>query len=407
MKTICFVVPMYPAISETFITNQIVEAKMKGYKVLVLTHRLGSIEQSSQQGLVEKHAILKDTIVIDYKIPKSKLKRLFVGLFPIVRYFKYWIRKSHASMRHRVINLPFLLKFYNRLRHVDVIHIQFAAGGRDIAEMIEIGLIRAKVITTFHGHDAHYTNEKELKSLQDLYRVLFKVSDFVTVNTPYLGTKVTALGCEKDKLHVIHMGVDVAYFKSNLPKQFPVKQEIKLISIGRLIEFKGFEYAINAVKLLVDKGTQVHYTIVGEGRLFESLIDQIQSLKLEKHVLLVEKKNQNEIKNLLEMNHVFLMSSITDRTGRSESQGVVTAEAQAMGLPVVAFNNGGIPYTIRDGETGVLVDEKDVAAYAKAILELISHSDRYQMMSEQAREFASAEFSNSLMSKQFMKLYDN
>jgi colanic acid/amylovoran biosynthesis glycosyltransferase len=407
MKNICFVVHTFPSISETFVTNQIIGAKKQGYSVCVLTYKLGSLEQSSQRDLIEKYEILNDTIIIDYKFPKTKLKRLVLGLLPTIKYYRYWVKPINVSMKHRILNWPFFLEFYSKLRHIDVFHIQNAMLGRGIAEMKENGLLKAKLVTTFHGHDAHYRNEKVLKQLQNFYRILFKVSDYVTVNTPYLETQVVALGCERKRIYVIPMAIDVDYFKSDLAKELPDKSEIKLISVGRLIEFKGFEFAINAVKLLIKNGMQVHYTIVGEGVLFDCLQDQIDALKLKGFVKLVGKKNQNDIKILLQTHHLFLMSSITDSTGRSETQGVVTAEAQAMGLPVVAFNNGGIPYTIRDGQTGVLVESKDVGAYSQAILELISHPDRYQLMSQKARELASTEFSNTLMSKRFTKLYEN
>ena len=62
---------------------------------------------------------------------------------------------------------------------------------------------------------------------------------------------------------------------------------------------------------------------------------------------------------------------------------------------------------IRDGETGVLVPEKDVTSYANAILELINHPKRYQNMSQQAREFAVNNFSNQLMMERFSALYEN
>src|SRR5690606_531712 len=103
-----------------------------------------------------------------------------------------------------------------------------------------------------------------------------------------------------------------------------------------------------------------HYTIVGDGPLFQSLQDQIHSLRLQEYVALIGERSQQDIKILLESHHIYLMSSVTDSSGRCETQGVVTAEAQAMGLPVVAFDAGGVPYTILDGKTGILVKEKDV-----------------------------------------------
>jgi colanic acid/amylovoran biosynthesis glycosyltransferase len=406
MKTICFVVPEFPSVSATFVTHQIVGAKQQGYHVCILTYKLGSLEQSSQRELIEYHDLLKNTRVIDYQIPKPKLKQLFVGLFLILKYFKFWIKPSAVSMKHRILNWPYLLKFYAKLRAIDVFHVQFALGGTAIAEMKDNGLLKGKLITTFHGHDAHYKNEMVLKKLQNSYRILFKVADYVTVNTPYLETNVLSLGCKREKLCVIPMAIDVAYFKSDVIKELPVNKDIKLISVGRLIEFKGFEYAINAIKLLVENGVAVHYTIVGDGVLFDSLQEQILTLKLENHVRLVGKKSQDEIRKLLETHHIYLMSSITDSKGRCETQGVVTAEAQAMGLPVVAFDNGGIPYTIIDGETGVLVPEKDLEGYSQAILEMIKQPECYHKMSIQAREFAINNFSQAQMTERFVTLYE-
>lgn len=407
MKTICFVVPEFPSTSATFVTNQIVGAKQLGYHVYVFTNRLGDLEQASQRDLIENYAILKHTIVIDYQIPKTKLKQLFLGLFYIVKYFKYWSKPAQVSLEHRILNWPFIINFYQNYKNMDVYHVQFALGGTGIAEMKDIGLIKAKLITTFHGHDAHFKNRHVLKYLCNSYSTLFKVSDYVTVNTHFLKTQVIKLGCPKDRLKVIPMAIDVAYFKPESINELPVGNTVKLISIGRLIEFKGFEYAIQTVKLLVDKGIDVSYTIIGEGNLFNALQKQVQSLKLQNHVTLVGKKSQEFIKQALERSHIYLMSSITDRTGRCETQGVVTAEAQAMGLPVIAFNSGGVPYTLHDGETGILVPEKDVEAFAQAILKLISHPDRYLLMSKQAREYAVANFSHGQMAKLFSKLYES
>jgi len=406
MKTVCFVVPAYPVTSETFITNQIIQAKKNGYSVTVLTHKLGQIEQSSQRDLLEEYSILDNTILVNLDIPKSQLKRFLVGLGLIFKYFKYWIRIPGLSLRYRIINSPYLFRFYDQLRHIDVFHIQFAAAGRGVAEMKACGFIQAKMITTFHGHDAHFANNQQLKSLQELYRFIFKFSDFITVNTPFLGQIVTQLGCDPEKLRVVFMGIDVSYFKSNQVRIGLLENEVKLISVGRLVTFKGFRFAIEAVKLLVESGLKVQYTIVGEGKLFDALQKQIHALNLENYVALVGKKSQDEIKHLLTTNDVFLMSSITDPTGRCETQGVVTAEAQAMGLPVVAFNNGGIPYTIIDGKTGVLVTEKDIEGYAKAIKSLIENKKSYQLISKAAIQFASSKFSNSLMIQRFIALYD-
>ncbi|WP_460219707.1 glycosyltransferase [Psychroserpens sp. MEBiC05023] len=406
MKKICFVLPVFPAVSETFITNQIIQLKQKGYDVVILTHKLQSIEESSQKELILKYDLLKKVIEVDYEIPISKLSRLIKGLLPIVRYLKSWVKTPNISFRHRFINLPYLLKFYGKLRHIDVFHIQFAVGSRGIAEMTENGLLNAKVVTTFHGYDAHYSNENQLNSLKARYKTLFDISDFITVNTGYLVPKVIALGCDKQKIKTIPMGIDVNYFKSTDVKQLPLNDVVHLISIGRLKALKGFEFAIKAVKLLIDQEVKVNYTIVGVGNLYNRLQALITQLGLDNEIQLVGKKSQDELKTLLKTHHIYLMSSITNAKGQSEAQGLVTAEAQALGLPVVAFNSGGLSETILNNETGFLVPEKNIEAYANAILKLINDPDRYQEMSNLARDFVVEKFSNELMTSRFIKLYN-
>ncbi len=405
MKTICFVVPNFPVASETFVTNQIIALKKKGYNVCVLAHNLKAIEQSTQKKLLEEYGILENVVEINYKLPKSNIVRLGLGIIPIIKYFKYWLKTPHLSIKHRFTNLPYVLNFFSNFRHVDVFHIQFANGGKPIEVMSENGFLQAKIITTFHGHDAHYKNDKELKSLQQRYKNLFTVSNFVTVNTSYLVPKVMALGCDKNKIEVVPMGIDTEYFNTKISKQLPVDDVVKLISIGRLIKLKGFDLAIDAVKLLVAKGLNIKYTIVGTGQKYNHLQNKIKALQLEKQVELVGYKNQAEIKGLLKSNHIYLMSSITNAKGQAEAQGIVSAEAQAMGLPVIAFDSGGVPDTILNEQTGLLVAEKDIDVYAKAIFKLINDPQRYKMMSLKAQEYANNVYSIDVIANQFLALY--
>src|SRR5690606_13074021 len=184
------------------------------------------------------------------------------------------------------------------------------------------------------GYDAHFETQDRLILLQQRYRLLLKYSQYLTINTNYLSKKVQLLGGEIGKIKIIPMGIDLEFFQSKSEKSISAKATIQLISIGRLVELKGFEYAVKSVKILVDKGFDVQYTIVGEGKDKDTLLQLISKLNLTESVFLVGAKSQTDIKILLEENHIFLMSSITDSTNRAEAQGVVVAEAQAMGLPV-------------------------------------------------------------------------
>jgi len=408
MKTICFVVPTFPNTSETFVTNHVLRAKSHGYTTMVLTRQKLPLERSSQKELLIKHDILKTVQTYNFKIPKAKIPRAFKTVVFLVKYLKYWLQFKELSFKQRYTILPFQLDFYKQFKEVSVFHIQFADAGLELAKMKAIGLISGDIITTFHGYDAHYKDDNQLKDLKSRYKLLLQNSKYITVNTPYLSTQVKSfLKAEyHTKLRVIPMGIDLSFFKTKQNKVIAANTTVHLISVGRLIPFKGAAYAIQSVKKVVDKGYNVQYTIVGEGEERAKLAQMIIDLKLEHHVFLVGAKNQKEIKTLFESHDLFLMSSVTDTANRAETQGVVTAEAQAMGLPVVAFHSGGVPYTILDGKTGFLVKEKDVTAYAESIITLLENPDVYKMMSVTAKAFVLQHFCSSALASQFFELYD-
>ncbi|WP_159023051.1 glycosyltransferase [Formosa sp. L2A11] len=407
MKTICFVVSTFPNTSETFIVNQIIEAKRKGLKVKVLTYSLNPFKESSQEALLNTYGIKEDVLKYSNGIPNNKIKRFGLTLFYIIKFFKYLFKLDGVSFYDTFFIWPFKFEFYSKLKDIDIYHVQFAISGSDLALFISSGGSSSKLITTFHGFDAHFNDYEELKSRQNRYNILLKYSTFLTANTKYLADKIELLGGEKTKLKIIPMGIDVNYFKNEILKILPEDKHINLISVGRLIELKGFSYAIKSVKLLVDKGFDVIYTIVGDGVEFNNLRALILELKLGNNVYLIGKKNQSELKELYNKNHVFLMSSITDSNNRAEAQGVVTAEAQAMGLPIVAFNSGGVSYTIQDKETGFLVEEKNIKSYAYAIEKIITDEILYKEMSKSAINFVKKNFSNEHSSQEFIKLYND
>ena len=183
------------------------------------------------------------------------------------------------------------------------------------------------------------------------------------------------------------IGVDLDFFtpKSH-PKVISKKEKIKLLSVGRLIELKGHEFGIQTVNLLVKKGFNVDYTIIGEGKQYRKLKKLIIKLQLEKHITLFGIGTQEQIKSALEESHVFLMTSIQDKEGREEAQGLVTAEAQSMGLPIVGFRSGGIPHTVTE-YTSVLVEQKDIEGMSHEIIDIILTDNKLSNMSLEARKW--------------------
>ena len=117
-------------------------------------------------------------------------------------------------------------------------------------------------------------------------------------------------------------------------------------------------------------------------------------------------RNQSEIKKWLQESDVFLMTSTFDDCGRRETQGVVTAEAQACGLPVVAFRSGGVPYTLEEGKTGFLAEEKNLTEFTQYLRKLCMDEPLRKKMGQNARKFVEDNFCQTKLAQKQISLYE-
>ncbi|APY07550.1 hypothetical protein BWZ20_04225 [Winogradskyella sp. J14-2] len=392
MKSIIYLTKSFPHKSETFIVNQITAAIEKGFDVGILTYNYLKPSNSSQEDLFSKYKLHQRVNAIDYNIPTN----IFLKLLSLVKlnflFYNYIIKAKNLSFRKRYTLLPFQIQFFKKFKKTDTFHIHFGHASFDIIKLKSLGVIQSKVIITFHGIDAHWLDDVEYNAKKKQYSEVFKYADLITVNSNYLNEKLKKLGCPKNKVIIIPMGVDVNYFKANINYSQHEEGTITLLSIGRLIELKGHEYAIMSISELVKQGYKVKYNIVGNGKLYDKLDNLITRLGIEDSIKLLGHRDQIEIKNLLEKTDIFLMPSTVDITGRAEAQGQVTAEAQSMGVPVVAFNSGGIKDTIIESKTGFLVEDKDIASFSKAIKILIDNEGLRKEMGKNAEEFVRQRF---------------
>ena len=160
--------------------------------------------------------------------------------------------------------------------------------------------------------------------------------------------------------------------------------------MGRLIPLKGHHLGIQVLANLLDKGLDVTYTIIGNGAQMQSLKDQVNTLGIQERVFFKGELSQKKIQELLPQHHCFLMTSVFDGE-RREAYGVVSVEAQSMGLPVIAFDSGGVSSTLDANRSGILVDEGDTSAMTEAVSRLIEEPVLFNKMSTEAQNFASTQ----------------
>jgi len=414
MKKIAFILQFFPDQARTFEVNHIINAANAGYDIRIFPSILRGINDASQAEIIERYGLMDKVVepVPGYsnklRYAKWLLNTFFIDPRNLIPLF---IKTRNPLLFGKdAIKLFFfrrVVQFYGNT-DFDIFHCQYGYNGIIAARLKKLGLLKGKIITTFHGIDAHF-NYKHLKryypsNLRTWLPLLFKHSDLVTANTPYLVNQLLLLGANANKIELLPMGVDTSFF---FPKENPSKKnKIQLLSVGRLSKEKGHELGIKAASNLVKEGLNFDYFIVGDGKEKHHLKSLIEKLNLKKHVKMPGAKTQSEIKKLMQETDVFLMTSTYDETGRREAQGVVTAEAQACGLPVVAFRSGGVPYTLEEGKSGFIAEENNVAEFTQHLRKLCTDGTLRKQMGRNGRKFIENNFSQTKLAQKQISLYE-
>ncbi|WP_431158318.1 glycosyltransferase [Winogradskyella poriferorum] len=407
-KRIVHVVNDFPSKSETFIVNHIVETIKNGYEVSILVNNLHPQSHTSQQLLFDEYGLYKIARTFNPSLPKNKIVRLVKAKFEWLKkpfFLKVFLRTLNKKYgkKSRSLKMWFQTSTFLEYRDVQLFHAHFGVSGKILAEMKEIGAIKGDIFTTFYGIDTFSTNENRA-AIKKYYSDLFSSAKSIITSSSYLANNLKLLEIPIEKLHVNSVGVDLEKFKYQKRK---IDSQIRLVTVGRLIKLKGQDLGIRAVKLLVDKGYKINYSIVGKGEEYINLKNLITELKLEYFVDLKKGNSQQDVIEMLYDSHLFLMTSTKDKMGRAEGQGLVSAEAQATGIPVIGFRCGGVPETIQNGKTGVIIDEINEYSLAIAIKKFIKKPSLINEMGLSARAMVENDFDNHIQSKKIIELYNS
>lgn len=232
--------------------------------------------------------------------------------------------------------------------------------------------------------------------------------DHVFFNSSY--TQKETLKKITPKSHsILHMGVDQDIFKpmskigSRKKLKLPQKQKI-VFAIGRFVEKKGFEYLIEAMSLIKTKDVQL--LIAGFGPLeqkFKALVKENRLGQTVKFVGLVPNKS---VPLWLNACDVFVVPSIVDSGGETETLGIVAVEGIACGKPVIASSVGGLVDVIKKDISGFPVKQKNPEEIAEKIDLLFGKKGLIEKMGKKARKYAQENHSEKQAVDKTMKVYE-
>ncbi|RYL89311.1 colanic acid biosynthesis glycosyltransferase WcaL [Sporolactobacillus sp. THM7-4] len=403
---ILFFVGEFPKLSQTFILNQMTGFIDAGHDVVILAKK-GESGRKVHEDVVKYH-LMDKVIYYGDRRQNSKIAKGAGFLSGLVRHAAGRLFKEgytgRASIKDLIKypNLILLIRKLNQvdLTDVDIIHAHFGPNGILAQKCIELGLLKGRLFTTFHGYDMlRYVKQKG----ENVYRELFRSDCTLLPISRFWGRRCLELGAVPEKLIVHHMGIDVDKFEY-CPA--PDSRVIQIVTAARFVEKKGLEYGIRAVGRLIREGAPVRYLIVGGGPLEYKLRRIISELGLSDQIRLPGWKTQDELIDIMRETHIILAPSVTGSDGDMEGIPVQLMEAMAMGKIVISTRHSGIPELIHHRINGFLVDEKDIDGLRQMISEVISSRSIWGTISENARQTVIDEFNIKSLNTRLLKLFD-
>ena len=185
----------------------------------------------------------------------------------------------------------------------------------------------------------------------------------------------------------------------------PAGREVRLLSVGRLVEKKGQRHQIDACRALARRGRRFRLRIIGEGPLRPALEAQIARAGLGESVELPGERTPAEVEAAYAWADVFWHTGIVDSQGDRDGLPNVVPEAMAHGLPVISSAAGGAAEAVRDGETGLIVDPADAEVLANAVERLAGDAPLRERLGKNGRAWVEENFLAEVNTRRLVRAF--
>ena len=247
--------------------------------------------------------------------------------------------------------------------------------------------LKIPLIVHFHGYDAY--RDDVLQTYGQKYKELFALAQAFVCVSKNMEDQLLGLGCPREKLHLIHYGIDPLLFQpsAKIERRFG-----QFISCGRFVAKKSPFSTIRAFNLVQEKYPESRLTMIGGGELLDECKELCSKLGLIEKVEFAGILSQTEIIKHYQTAFAFLQHSIRTSNNDSEGAPLSIMEASAAGLPVVSTFHAGIPEIIADSVTGFLVNENDIEAMAQKMIRLLEDPKKARSIGKMGQDKIMKEF---------------
>ena len=272
----------------------------------------------------------------------------------------------------QAVHLIYLLILNERStgKKIDHLHAHFAHDPTLIAYLMH-GITGISFSFTAHARDLYQVHEKVLT---DRIRQARAVITCCAANLQYLNRIAPS---QQSKFSLVYHGVNLQDFQP-VPNRdaSSVPEKPIVLSVGRLVEKKGFQDLLQALLIVKETGEPFHCTIYGDGPLWEQLKEWIEEHGMAGEVSLMGDCTQQELISIYQKATLFVLTPVQTDDGDRDGIPNVLVEAMAVGLPVITTAVAGIPELVDNDQNGLLYQPHDVEGISSGIIELLRNAEK-------------------------------
>jgi colanic acid/amylovoran biosynthesis glycosyltransferase len=402
------VVGVFPTPTETWIPDQAVGLLARGHDVRLIAQRPERAE--ALHPIVEASRLLERVTYAPARpigraarlahVPMTALTNLGLGPRAMLGSLNAVRFGPHALSGGLTYPIVALLRAA-RERPFDLVHAHDAAVGLAPAALRAMRRLDAPLIVTVHGPDI---NEQRNVRMARGYALLRDHAAAFTVGSEFIRRRLARLGIDDERIHTIPQSIDPALWPFAERSPDP-DGAVRLLCIGRLSPVKGVEFAVRALARLRDRHPALRLVIVGDGPLRPNLESLAGGLGVADRVEFKGTLTRDRLLPVMAACHALIHPGVELPGGFAEAQGMVLIEAQACGMPVITTRAGGIPESVDEGRSALVVPHSDDAALAEAVDALLTHSARWPAMGRAGRAFVERRFALEPMLDALTALY--
>ncbi|MFE2959646.1 glycosyltransferase family 4 protein [Nocardia tengchongensis] len=267
-----------------------------------------------------------------------------------------------------------------------------------------------RILASTHGHEVGWSM---LPGARQALRVIGDHTDVVTYVSKYTRRRFAAAFGAQSALEYLPPAVDAEVFKpdpaarAELRARYGLGERPTILCLSRLVPRKGQDALIAAMPEIRKRVPGAVLVIAGGGPYEQKLRQLVAALGVSDDVVFAGRVPSQELAAHHTIADVFAMPCRTRGAGLDvEGLGIVFLEASATGVPVVAGNSGGAPETVREGETGRVVNGRKLESIADAIVDILSDRDAAAAMGAAGRAWVQQQWRWDLMGTRLQQLLD-